>query len=97
MSPAVKFTRDFRRGRQGFTYRSEEHTSELQSPMYLVCRLLLEKKKKGSTEQRGRRELIEPARLRICNNGEGLALIDPDQCRNCQQRNLSHSRFFFFF
>src|SRR5437762_10716025 len=27
------------------TCRSEEHTSELQSPMYLVCRLLLEKKK----------------------------------------------------
>src|SRR5437762_10306286 len=26
------------------TDRSEEHTSELQSPMYLVCRLLLEKK-----------------------------------------------------
>src|SRR5437764_1977666 len=30
----------------GETERSEEHTSELQSPMYLVCRLLLEKKKK---------------------------------------------------
>src|SRR5437762_7938986 len=29
-----------------FHHRSEEHTSELQSPMYLVCRLLLEKKKK---------------------------------------------------
>src|SRR5437763_12005082 len=28
--------------------RSEEHTSELQSPMYLVCRLLLEKKKISS-------------------------------------------------
>src|SRR5437879_10032449 len=28
------------------SHRSEEHTSELQSPMYLVCRLLLEKKKK---------------------------------------------------
>src|SRR5437762_5345506 len=28
-------------------HRSEEHTSELQSPMYLVCRLLLEKKKKN--------------------------------------------------
>src|SRR5437879_10423528 len=27
-----------------FRPRSEEHTSELQSPMYLVCRLLLEKK-----------------------------------------------------
>src|SRR5437762_12093351 len=30
----------------GGWWRSEEHTSELQSPMYLVCRLLLEKKKK---------------------------------------------------
>src|SRR3712207_8879315 len=29
--------------------RSEEHTSELQSRQYLVCRLLLEKKKKRST------------------------------------------------
>src|SRR6202011_3581709 len=28
-----------------FLPRSEEHTSELQSPMYLVCRLLLEKRK----------------------------------------------------
>src|SRR5208337_5692592 len=31
--------------------RSEEHTSELQSPMYLVCRLLLEKKKAVATRQ----------------------------------------------
>src|SRR2546426_1533656 len=30
--------------------RSEEHTSELQSPCNLVCRLLLEKKKKNMTE-----------------------------------------------
>src|SRR5256885_4352919 len=30
------------------THRSEEHTSELQSPCNLVCRLLLEKKKKKS-------------------------------------------------
>src|SRR5258708_29306358 len=29
--------------------RSEEHTSELQSPDHLVCRLLLEKKKKNKT------------------------------------------------
>src|SRR5438309_5182008 len=29
--------------------RSEEHTSELQSQFHLVCRLLLEKKKKSST------------------------------------------------
>src|SRR5437762_4570199 len=32
----------------GAVERSEEHTSELQSPMYLVCRLLLEKKKKDT-------------------------------------------------
>src|SRR4051794_41726367 len=30
----------------GVLNRSEEHTSELQSPVHLVCRLLLEKKKK---------------------------------------------------
>src|SRR3712207_8406447 len=32
--------------------RSEEHTSELQSRQYLVCRLLLEKKKKTNTHTR---------------------------------------------
>src|SRR5437763_10981197 len=34
----------------GGVHRSEEHTSELQSPMYLVCRLLLEKKKKRTKQ-----------------------------------------------
>src|SRR5437763_7617363 len=37
-------TNERRTGHRGG--RSEEHTSELQSPMYLVCRLLLEKKNK---------------------------------------------------
>src|SRR5207244_10700531 len=36
---------EFQRGDLDVTYRSEEHTSELQSPDQLVCRLLLEKKK----------------------------------------------------
>src|SRR3712207_7969387 len=36
----------WRATRQTRTSRSEEHTSELQSRQYLVCRLLLEKKKK---------------------------------------------------
>src|SRR3712207_7953059 len=44
--PARQFSSDF--GRHGFSncswVRSEEHTSELQSRQYLVCRLLLEKK-----------------------------------------------------
>src|SRR3712207_7988238 len=36
-------------GRRSPRCRSEEHTSELQSRQYLVCRLLLEKKKKKYT------------------------------------------------
>src|SRR5258708_28510567 len=35
-------------------HRSEEHTSELQSPDHLVCRLLLEKKKSAQPLQRAR-------------------------------------------
>src|SRR3989441_9016052 len=38
------------REREGQGERSEEHTSELQSLAYLVCRLLLEKKKKNITK-----------------------------------------------
>src|ERR1017187_10953132 len=57
----------------GQSMRSEEHTSELQSPMYLVCRLLLEKKIKprwrmrtkpgGSTWSRKRRKNSSIARV----------------------------------
>src|SRR5258708_13527885 len=36
---------------RGDSARSEEHTSELQSPDHLVCRLLLEKKKKNPSTQ----------------------------------------------
>src|SRR2546425_4884882 len=39
-------------GRAHRLSRSEEHTSELQSLAYLVCRLLLEKKKKQTTTKR---------------------------------------------
>src|SRR4051794_41219739 len=39
-SPILRFARS------PINRRSEEHTSELQSPVHLVCRLLLEKKKK---------------------------------------------------
>src|SRR4051794_41637562 len=42
--------------------RSEEHTSELQSPVHLVCRLLLEKKKKKTNETTTR-----AARPRCCS------------------------------
>src|SRR5256885_5847831 len=40
--------------------RSEEHTSELQSPCNLVCRLLLEKKKKFSLHAHIRRHMLLP-------------------------------------
>src|SRR5258708_31520962 len=39
----------------GLKDRSEEHTSELQSPDHLVCRLLLEKKKKDATAMHSQR------------------------------------------
>src|SRR5438876_2574451 len=38
--------------------RSEEHTSELQSPVHLVCRLLLEKKKKKKKKQHNTRRRL---------------------------------------
>src|SRR5690348_18165999 len=36
--------------------RSEEHTSELQSPVHLVCRLLLEKKKKKKKKKKTKKK-----------------------------------------
>src|SRR5258708_21741077 len=40
--------------------RSEEHTSELQSPDHLVCRLLLEKKKKHQDSHQSKAEVGAP-------------------------------------
>src|SRR3712207_8426940 len=50
VTPRAQRPRADRRGvsRGGPRARSEEHTSELQSRQYLVCRLLLEKKNKAS-------------------------------------------------
>src|SRR2546422_4429299 len=44
-----------RNSRSGSRSRSEEHTSELQSRLHLVCRLLLEKKKKEQAQLYGTR------------------------------------------
>src|SRR5687768_17750622 len=41
------------------TARSEEHTSELQSRLHLVCRLLLEKKKKNKKQSMPRNNIIK--------------------------------------
>src|SRR5688500_19796814 len=44
--------------------RSEEHTSELQSPCNLVCRLLLEKKKKIQENKRKQQKSIKRTRYK---------------------------------
>src|SRR5437867_7662632 len=46
-------------------WRSEEHTSELQSPYDLVCRLLLEKKKTHIYDLLSNNKLTSPIRLLI--------------------------------
>src|SRR3989454_3215645 len=55
--------------------RSEEHTSELQSPCNLVCRLLLEKKRKHQSFQRtaGFRDYSPNA----YSSSDGWSLFDP--------------------
>src|SRR5205807_7749605 len=52
--------------------RSEEHTSELQSPCNLVCRLLLEKKKKIISRMRG---LASPLAL-VPPSASGILAVD---------------------
>src|SRR5438552_13978438 len=47
-APILLAVAEDRAGRRDLRRRSEEHTSELQSPDHLVCRLLLEKKKYDS-------------------------------------------------
>src|SRR5438552_12606831 len=59
--------------------RSEEHTSELQSPDHLVCRLLLEKKKTNiNTHQRHKH-----------NNNHGLV----SSVESKQSNNIAHSQY----
>src|SRR5256885_9389381 len=52
--------------------RSEEHTSELQSPCNLVCRLLLEKKKSNC----GERLLVDMQQRRVLVSSPALIAID---------------------
>src|SRR2546426_7999254 len=49
VTPTASCSSRWRLARRSFR-RSEEHTSELQSPCNLVCRLLLEKKKKNTRQ-----------------------------------------------
>src|SRR5437879_10871317 len=68
-----------RRSARGICSRSEEHTSELQSPMYLVCRLLLEKKNAvAGVAQRG---LRRERRMAGCVSVPGVVELAGDGTR----------------
>src|SRR5476651_2268843 len=75
--------------------RSEEHTSELQSRQYLVCRLLLEKKKNQETDERrcgADGDADDQSRRRLAFlHGSCLELAKGPRPRQC----LRHGRFFF--
>src|SRR2546422_7455370 len=58
--------------------RSEEHTSELQSRLHLVCRLLLEKKKELKLA------------IRIVHTSETCRASPPALHQHCQQPSLPH-------
>src|SRR5437879_7227386 len=58
------------RGRGHRRRRSEEHTSELQSPMYLVCRLLLEKTKKNRQKIKMPSSVDSPRKMTQCPSAE---------------------------
>src|ERR1039457_7237872 len=77
--------------------RSEEHTSELQSPCNLVCRLLLEEKKKKQKHQLHSSPRPQSAR-RAHGRGRGGASDDTlDGVAACMLVCGGLSPFFFFF
>src|SRR3712207_7367278 len=64
--------------------RSEEHTSELQSRQYLVCRLLLEKKKKKRTCSSATwQTLLNPTTTLRTNTGDAPASTNTTPCVVC--------------
>src|SRR2546427_7192453 len=58
-----------RSSRPRVSWRSEEHTSELQSQSNLVCRLLLEKKKKKAQKQTSVGQLKSICTCMTCSHG----------------------------
>src|SRR5437879_11529591 len=62
---------------RGILGRSEEHTSELQSPMYLVCRLLLEKKKKRTFGQASHTLICEKIAFGRCTSRSASERCQP--------------------
>src|ERR1022692_2302612 len=82
----------------GAMYRSEEHTSELQSPCNLVCRLLLEKKKKlvVACPSVHPETLVHVGPLRETERPGDALSARPDQGNSKVQRRSNLFRVFFF-
>src|SRR6185312_12194638 len=78
------------------TRRSEEHTSELQSRSDLVCRLLLEKKKKHIKRLRKKTKKITVTRLKTKIKIYNYFFIINSNTRLTQLVNV-HTHFFIFF
>src|SRR4029079_17909634 len=77
--------------------RSEEHTSELQSLAYLVCRLLLEKKKQQKQRQRLAQSRLNPIRDRVRPRHElQLAALSSAPVVRCPHLHLVSPLSFFF-
>src|SRR3989441_2244503 len=84
----------------GKNFRSEEHTSELQSLAYLVCRLLLEKKNNGAIERRLEVRVLEHDEGRVAPELErqpldlaGRRLHDPlPDLRRAREADLPDER-----
>src|ERR1022692_3132303 len=77
--------------------RSEEHTSELQSPCNLVCRLLLEKKKKKTTKHIKRKTRQLSYYYILISSYLALCGIDPRLAWFLSLLSLFVFFFFFFF
>src|ERR1022692_1759972 len=78
--------------------RSEEHTSELQSPCNLVCRLLLEKKKKNKNKTMGAHNIMLPTpiyKIQTRRRAYGVAAVAGGGVLPLRRR-FSSPVFFFF-
>src|SRR6202521_415676 len=82
--PTLRLSRALFRSQAEDGIRSEEHTSELQSPQNLVCRLLLEKKKEGGRAARS------------AGQGQGRRRRAPRCVMSCVRGHVCIVPFFFF-
>src|SRR6476620_2144060 len=80
-----------------FACRSEEHTSELQSRQYLVCRLLLEKKNKRGRRMSDNSQRDTSLSLGLATNVEGTESLEREVLEGMEGQGRSAPDFELFF